>query len=102
MTTRRRWRMFRVERNGWSAKRSGRMLVGRLRRSLTRSARLKVVRTRAVCLSRVACNQCQGRMVRDPSALVPALRCEDCGRLVPLAALKFSEGGDGAADRHKD
>lgn len=30
------------------------------------------------------CNQCGGIMVPDPTTLVPALGCVDCGRLVPV------------------
>lgn len=34
------------------------------------------------------CNQCEGRMVPDPTAIVPVLACEDCGRMIPLPPRK--------------
>jgi hypothetical protein len=36
----------------------------------------------------VNCNRCQRAMRFDATALVPALRCPGCGRLVPITGVK--------------
>ena len=39
------------------------------------------------------CNHCGGRVcVPAPEALVPALGCERCGRLVPVTGVKHKAG----------
>ena len=48
-----------------------------------------------------ACNQCGGVMVPDSSALVPALACGSCGRLIPRTAVRPIRVKDRADERRQ-
>jgi hypothetical protein len=46
-----------------------------------------------------ACNKCGGRMVLDNTAVIPALGCVGCGRLIPRTAVKPVKADRAAVNR---